>query len=152
MQSTFTKVKLTAGTFSCRMMYECAHNAFPAVQVFCPSPAGLQAKKFYQEAARKRQLDGLRQGNDSPVRLTSDEQEKGDTLVKAAKQVGISKDAVWKASVIERDGIPEVTQEAKESKLTINKAFAWPGFSLLFNSDFLQSGIFDDVYHGRTFV
>jgi len=70
--------------------------------------AGLQAKKFYQEEARKRQLSNLSHVKDSVVRLTSDEREKGDTLAKASKQVGVSKDAVWKASIIERDGIPEV--------------------------------------------
>jgi hypothetical protein len=43
----------------------------------------VQAKAFYQEAARKRQLATQKNNAGRAVRLNSDELEKSDTLVKA---------------------------------------------------------------------
>lgn len=85
--------------------------------------AGERLEVIEKEKAKQRQIDGLKKGDKTPVKVNLPEREKGQSRDKVADKLGFSGSQYEKAKVVYEKATPEVKKEWKEQKISTHRAF-----------------------------
>jgi N6-adenosine-specific RNA methylase IME4 len=77
---------------------------------------------FYEKAAKARQLAGLKQGDQDPVKENLPEREKGSSSDKAGAKVGVSGRSVRDAKKVFEEGCEELQDALEQDKVKVSDA------------------------------